>query len=57
MRRIFVENARRKLRLRHGGGQERVDFASVAKFQPAFPEGEPVTFCPVLFRSPGSLGR
>lgn len=26
MRRILVERARRRLRLRHGGGQERVDF-------------------------------
>ena len=26
MRRILVENARRKLRLRHGGGLQRVDF-------------------------------
>lgn len=29
MRRILVENARRKLRLRHGGGQERVEFDGV----------------------------
>jgi RNA polymerase sigma factor (TIGR02999 family) len=28
MRRILVENARRKLRLRHGGGLQRVDFAA-----------------------------
>ncbi len=29
MRRILVENARRKLRLRHGGGLQRVDFDAV----------------------------
>jgi len=29
MRRILVENARRKRALRHGGGQERVDLASL----------------------------
>ena len=29
MRRILVENARRKLRLRHGGGLQRVDFEAV----------------------------
>jgi RNA polymerase sigma factor (TIGR02999 family) len=29
MRRILVENARRKLALRHGGGQERVDLAGL----------------------------
>jgi RNA polymerase sigma factor (TIGR02999 family) len=29
MRRILVENARRKKRLRHGGGQERVDVESI----------------------------
>ena len=29
MRRILVENARRKLRLRHGGGFQRVEFAAV----------------------------
>ncbi len=29
MRRILVENARRKLRIRHGGGLERVDLASI----------------------------
>jgi RNA polymerase sigma factor (TIGR02999 family) len=30
MRRILVENARRKLRLRHGGGLQRVDFDAFA---------------------------
>jgi RNA polymerase sigma factor (TIGR02999 family) len=29
MRRILVENARRKQRIRHGGGMQRVDFASI----------------------------
>ncbi len=29
MRRILVENARRKLRLRHGGGQQRVDVDAI----------------------------
>ena len=29
MRRILVENARRKLRLRHGGGLQRVDFDAI----------------------------
>jgi RNA polymerase sigma factor (TIGR02999 family) len=29
MRRILVENARRKLRIRHGGGLERVDFDGI----------------------------
>ena len=29
MRRILVDNARRKQRLRHGGGQERVDMESI----------------------------
>jgi RNA polymerase sigma factor (TIGR02999 family) len=29
MRRILVENARRKLRFRHGGGLERVDFDGI----------------------------
>src|SRR5512134_2622333 len=29
MRRILVENARRKLRIRHGGGLERVDFYAI----------------------------
>jgi RNA polymerase sigma factor (TIGR02999 family) len=28
MRRILIENARRKKRLRHGGGRQRVDLAS-----------------------------
>ncbi len=29
MRRILVENARRKQRIRHGGGLQRMDFASI----------------------------
>ena len=29
MRRILVENARRKQRIRHGGGMQRVDIASI----------------------------
>src|SRR5262249_31087638 len=35
MRRILVENARRKLRQRHGGGQQRHD---VVAFEPACPQ-------------------
>jgi RNA polymerase sigma factor (TIGR02999 family) len=31
MRRILVENARRKLRLRHGGGRRRIDLDEVAE--------------------------
>jgi RNA polymerase sigma factor (TIGR02999 family) len=30
MRRILTDNARRKLRVRHGGGQQRVEFADCA---------------------------
>lgn len=34
MRRILVENARRKKRLKHGGGRERVNFEAVASLAP-----------------------
>ncbi len=38
MRRILVERARRRLRLRHGGGQERVDFDELDRFAAVDPE-------------------
>jgi len=38
MRRILVENARRKARLKHGGGQQRLDIADVNPAEPASDE-------------------
>jgi RNA polymerase sigma factor (TIGR02999 family) len=38
MRRILVENARRKGRLRHGGGRARLDLEDVALCDPGRPE-------------------